>query len=94
MQDNTSDFNRLIQTNRRLKMTCLAMGGAILLMLGVGMQDKAQAAALGSNEPQAAIAVDDYSGFAVFAREDGNLVIVHADGKVIETKGQPMSVRF
>jgi len=89
-------IEQLTRTNRRLKLVC---GGlASLFLLGAGMAMQAGLAPGnhdgGTGVVEAAVGVSDSTGFAVFARPDGNVVIVKDDGTVIRTQNQPLSVSF
>ena len=96
MQEPMTGIDQLRRVNRRLKLACAALCAVILLGVGVAMQDASGAGSgLGGGAMvQGEVAVHESTGFAVFVRSDGNLVIVQNDGKVIQTKDQPMAVRF
>lgn len=96
MSDSQQRIEQLTRSNRILKLTCAVT--ASLFFMGAGMAMQA-----GFNDGQhdggdgmveAAVPVHDSTGYAVFARVDGNLIIVKEDGTVIRTQNQPLSVSF
>lgn len=95
MQPDLKLIERIQQTNRRLKLVCTALAAVVLLGVGLALAQPDNATPFESTTiPHTSVGVHDSTGFAVFVRADGNLVIVKSDGRVIETKGQPMAVRF
>ena len=95
MAPHQQQIEELTRSNRRLKLACGAC--ASLLLLGVGMAMQAGRAGDhlgGAGTVEAAVPVNDSTGFAVFARPDGNLVIVKEDGTIIRTQNQPLSISF
>lgn len=96
MHDQDQRIDRLTRTNRRLKAACAALGACLLLGAGLAAQRGPDDAIPfeSTTIPHEAVGVHDSTGFAVFVRADGNLVIIKSDGRVIQTKNQPMAVRF
>lgn len=96
MNNDMANIEKLVRSNRRLKAACALMGAALALMVGLNFEGTADAQP-GLNEELVAtnaVSVDDSTGFAVFVRHDGKLVIVKEDGTVIQTDGHPMAVGF
>lgn len=96
MKNDMAKIEQLARSNRRLKAACAVMGAALALMVGLNYEDTADAQT-GLNEELVAtnaVSVDDSTGFAVFVRQDGKLVIVKEDGTVIQSDGHPMAVGF
>lgn len=95
MQHDSQLIERVQRTNRQLKLACAALAAMVLLGTGLALAQPDNAIPFESTTiPHTSVGVHDSTGFAVFVRADGNLVIVKSDGRVIETKGQPMAVRF
>lgn len=95
MSQEQKRIDQLTRINRRLKLVCAATASVLLLGIGMAMQDGLNdGPASGGSAVDAAVSVHDSTGFAVFARPDGNLVIVKEDGTVIRTQNQPLSVSF
>lgn len=96
MADEQQRIEQLSTSNRRLKMVCGALAAVVLLGIGMAMQaglDEGQHDG-GTGVVEAAVPVHDSTGFAVFARPDGNVVIIKEDGTIIRTQNQPLSVSF
>lgn len=95
MQDIIPSYELLMRKNRRLKIVCAVLGSLLLLGIGVAQRGPDHAIPFEATTiPHHAVGVHDSTGFAVFVRADGNLVIIKSDGRVIETKNQPMAVAF
>lgn len=95
MQQQTR-YAKLVRTNRRLRYALGTVAATLLLGVGMAMQAGLQKGDHlgGADSVEAALSVNDSSGFAVFVKSDGNLVIVKDDGTVITTQNQPMSISF
>ena len=85
---------RLSQSNQRMKAISLALALALVVVLGLRFESSADARpdVFDDSVASDAVSVDDSAGFAVFVRQDGKLVIVHKNGRVIVTDGHPMAV--
>lgn len=96
MKNDVAIRDGLARTNHKLKAVCAVLFVALLVAVGLQFESSADArsAKLEDLMSNNAVSVNDSAGFAVFVREDGNLVIVHKSGKVIKTTDQPMAVRF
>lgn len=96
MHEPLARIEQLRRDNRRLKLACAALASVLLLGVGVAMQDGPGPVSglRGEAMVQGGLSVNESTGFAVFVRSDGNLVIVQRDGKVTQTEDQPMAVRF
>ncbi len=96
MSNEQERITQLEKVNRRWKWACGAAASLFLLGAGMAMQDGLGDGQHdgGTGAVEAAVSVHDSTGFAVFARPDGNLVIVKEDGTVIRTQNQPLSISF
>lgn len=96
MQNEQTRIEHLERANRKLKLMCGAAASVLLLGMGMAMQAARDAGHHdgGADAIEAAVPVHDSTGFVVFARTDGNLIIVKKDGSIVRTKNQPLSVSF